>query len=305
LFEKDTVVCDSSKQAMRFSLALCQMLVGASKGDNLARAADLVRNAAKQGAHVISLPECFNCPYSNDSFPSYAEEIPEEKTRRDDIDPVKYPSVSFLSKLAKELGVYLVGGSIPEKRNDRLYNTATAFDRDGNLVAKHRKVHLFDIHVPGKVRFFESETLSGGDKLTWFDTEFCTIGLGICYDIRFPELSMLTIREGKCKMLIFPGAFNTTTGPAHWELLIRSRAVDNQLFVAACSPARSLSSEGYQAWGHSSISNPWGEIIATTDHTENIVFAEINIEQVDAMRNQIPVLNQKRTDLYSLSLKSQ
>jgi len=117
---------------------------------------------------------------------------------------------------------------------------------------------LFDIDVPGKITFKESDTLSPGDNLTIIDSPWGKIGVGICYDIRFPELAML-MREKGVGLMVYPGAFNTTTGPLHWELLQRARAVDNQVFVATASPARNPDSS-YQAWGHSSLISPWGEV---------------------------------------------
>jgi omega-amidase len=150
--------------------------------------------------------------------------------------------------MASELGVFLVGGSIPEKSQDgkQLYNTSLVADPKGHFVAKHRKVHLFDIHVPGKIIFKESDTLTAGTSVSTFDTPLGKFGLGVCYDIRFPEYAQL-LRQRGCVALVYPGAFNTTTGPAHWELLQRARAVDNQLFVMACSPARD-NNFSYHAW---------------------------------------------------------
>ena len=184
-----------------------------------------------------------------------------------------------------------------------MFNTSVIFNPEGEILAKHRKVHLFDIDVPGKITFKESDTLSAGDSITVFDTPYCKIGVGICYDIRFPELSML-MKEKGAKMLVFPGAFNLTTGPAHWELLQRGRAVDNQLYVAAASPARGPEG-GYQAWGHSTVISPWGEVVATCGHSEAIVTAEIEMEKVDEMRRNIPTTSQTRHDLYELVEKQQ
>ncbi|KUF97445.1 hypothetical protein AM588_10008495 [Phytophthora nicotianae] len=127
------------------------------------------------------------------------------------------------------------------------------------------------------------------------------MGVGICYDIRFPELSMLMKKQG-AKVLLFPGAFNLTTGPAHWELLQRARAVDNQLYVAATSPARGPEG-GYQAWGHSTVISPWGEVVATCGHGESVVYAEVDLEKVEEMRRNIPTTNQSRSDLYELVQK--
>ncbi|KDO32380.1 hypothetical protein SPRG_02857 [Saprolegnia parasitica CBS 223.65] len=284
----------ASRMAGRFKVALCQLAVGDKKAINIARATAAVEEAARQGAQVISLPECWNSPYATSSFPQYAEEIPATAL----VTEADHPSTHMVLSLAKRLGVYLVGGSIPERENGKVYNTCVIAGPDGALLTKHRKVHLFDIDVPGKITFKESDTLSAGSQVTVFDTPWCKIGVGICYDIRFPELSML-MKSAGAKFLMFPGAFNLTTGPAHWELLQRARAVDNQLYVAATSPARGPEG-GYQAWGHSSVVSPWGDVVATTEHGEAIVYADIDIEQADEMRRNIPTALQTRSDLYKL-----
>lgn len=136
--------------------------------------------------------------------------------------------------------------------------------------------------------------------LALFDTPWGRIGLGICYDMRFPHLAML-LRQAGAAMLIYPGAFNTTTGPAHWELLLRSRALDAQAFVAGVSPARNPAS-AYQAWGHSTVVSPWGEVVATTDEGPGIQYADLRMARVAEVRAQIPVSQQVRDDVYSLGL---
>eukprot|EP01126_Amoeba_proteus_P062276 TRINITY_DN843_c0_g1_i8.p1 TRINITY_DN843_c0_g1~~TRINITY_DN843_c0_g1_i8.p1 ORF type:complete len:155 (-),score=19.72 TRINITY_DN843_c0_g1_i8:183-647(-) len=133
--------------------------------------------------------------------------------------------------------------------------------------------------------------------LVTMSLEYCKIGIGICYDMRFPELAQI-YQQKNCKLICYPGAFNLTTGPAHWELLQRARAVDNQLYIATVSPARDTSAT-YVAWGHSTVVNPWGEVIATTDESPSIVYADIDVSFVDEVRQSIPVLKQKRIDLYS------
>ncbi|KAH3787617.1 omega-amidase NIT2-like [Dreissena polymorpha] len=270
---------------MSFRLALIQLAVGASKPENLARASRLIKEAATKGANLVALPECFNSPYGTSYFPEYAESIPG-------------PSTEMLLAAAKENNVFLVGGSIPERDGDKIYNTCTVFNPNGDMIAKHRKMHLFDIDVPGKIRFQESETLSPGNNFTMFETPMCKIGIGICYDIRFAEMAQIYARNG-CKLLIYPGAFNMTTGPAHWELLQRARALDNQLFVATVSPARDESAS-YVAWGHSTVVSPWGDVIASKEHEESILLVDIDMERVDQVRNQIPVSKQRRTDLYGV-----
>lgn len=165
-------------------------------------------------------------PYSTEQFPKYAEEIPPTAA---ELNIDSHPSTFMLHDEAKRSGIYLIGGSIPERDADgRVYNTSVVFDPTGDIVAKHRKVHLFDIDIPGRMTFKESDTLSAGSSLTTVDTPYGKIGIGICYDIRFPQLALL-YREVGCKLLIYPGAFNMTTGPIHWELLQRARAVDCQV----------------------------------------------------------------------------
>mmetsp|Transcript_17262 Transcript_17262/g.33903 ORF Transcript_17262/g.33903 Transcript_17262/m.33903 type:complete len:297 (+) Transcript_17262:125-1015(+) len=288
-----SVAAETGKKMLK--LAMCQVLVGTDKAANLASARKAVQEAASNGAKLVSLPECFNSPYATDMFPKYAEEIPSSAK---DLDAEIHPSTAMLIEVAKESGVYLVGGSFPEKDSEgKVYNTCLVVSPEGELLAKHRKVHLFDIDVPGGITFKESDTLSAGNSVTVFDTPYCKVGVGICYDIRFPEYAML-LREQGCKLLVYPGAFNTTTGPAHWELLQRGRAVDNQLYVATASPARNPDSK-YQAWGHSSVVSPWGEVLATTEHDAAIVYAEIDLDRPDEIRTNIPISKQKRTDIYN------
>eukprot|EP00126_Sphaerothecum_destruens_P015719 Sdes_comp9757_c0_seq1m1273 len=169
------------------------------------------------------------------------------------------------------------------------------------MIGKHRKVHLFDIDVPGKISFQESKVLSAGDSITTFSTPWGRIGVGICYDIRFPELAMLMSRQQDCKFLVYPGAFNTVTGPLHWELLTRARAVDCQVFVAVVSPARGDDPKGYLAWGHSCLSNPWGEILIKCSHDESLAVCDVDVNMVHDFRQSIPTSVQRREDIYCLS----
>ena len=274
----------------KFRVALVQLAVGSSKADNVKKAVSLIQAAAKEGAKLVALPECCNCPYGNAYFPEYAEQIPG-------------PSTEAFASAAKENNVYLVAGSIPERDGDKLYNTCTVFNPEGLMTAKHRKMHLFDIDIPGKITFQESKTLSPGNKFTTFETPFAKIGIGICYDIRFAEMAQIYAKMG-CDLLLYPGAFNMTTGPAHWELLQRARALDNQLFVATVSPARDEAAS-YVAWGHSTLVSPWGEVVAKGGHTEETVYADIDINYKSEVRMQVPVTKQRRLDLYNIEDKSE
>jgi omega-amidase len=227
---------------MRTRVALLQIACGSKdKAANFRVAEAALKTAVEEHkASLCVLPEIWNSPYGTTSFGQYAEAVPDGESSR------------AMSGWAKRFGITLVGGSIPERdEQGRLFNTSLTFGRNGELLAKHRKVHLFDVDVPGGIRFKESETLSPGDTLvTRFDVpEIGNVGLGICYDIRFPELAMLAAARGAANLLVYPAAFNMTTGPLHWHLLARARAIDNQVFVAMCSPARDTSPGGYVAYG--------------------------------------------------------
>jgi len=272
-----------------FKFAGLQLAVTADKTQNIKLAKDKIIEAAKNGAKVISLPECWNCPYGTKYFPAYAEPIEGG------------PSTQMLREVAKENKIYLIGGSIPERDGDKLYNTSLSVGPDGNTLGLHRKIHLFDIDIPGKIRFIESESLSAGNSLTILDTEFCKIGIGICYDIRFAELAQLYQRGG-CKFLCYPGAFNMVTGPLHWEILQRARALDNQVYVATVSPARDTNAD-YVAWGHSTVVDPWGQVVIKSDEKESIIYADISFDKLEEVRNNIPIIKQRRNDLYQVEKK--
>ena len=204
-------------------IAVVQMGVREDKFENMSRAAGFVAQAAAKGADIVVLPEMFNCPYQTRNFPVYAEKSGGECWQ-------------ILADAARDSHVYLVGGSIPERDDEgRVYNTSFVFDRAGDQIARCRKTHMFDIDVPGGQRFKESETLTPGSEITTFDTEFGTMGLLICYDIRFPEMMRVMANRG-AKVVFVPAAFNMTTGPAHWELLFRCRAADYQLFTVGAAP---------------------------------------------------------------------
>lgn len=280
-------------------LACVQLASGPDKAANLARAADKVREAAATGAKIVVLPECFNSPYGCDYFPGYAEALqPSPPTRE------QSPSFHALSAMARDNGVYLVGGSIPElytapdaPGQKTYYNTSLVFSPTGALMATHRKVHLFDIDIPGKIKFKESDVLSPGDKVTVVELpEYGRVGVAICYDVRFPELAMIAARKG-CFALVYPGAFNMTTGPLHWQLLARARAVDNQVYVVMCSPARDMTAS-YHAWGHSLVADPMAQVLVEADETETVVTAELDGAKIEEARKGIPLRHQRRFDVY-------
>ena len=277
-------------------MACIQLMNGMDKDVNLAHAREKVLEAAQGGAKIIVLPECFNSPYGCDFFPKYAETLlPSPPTRE------QSPSFHALSAMAAETKTYLIGGSIPEADPDpaskKYYNTLLTFGPDGALLATHRKVHLFDINIPGKIRFFESDVLSPGNQLTLVDIpEYGKIAVAICYDIRFPELATIAARRG-CFALIYPAAFNLTTGPLHWRLQAQARAMDNQIYVALCSPARDNDGP-YQAYGHTMVVDPMAQVVAEAEEAETIVTWELDSAKIEDTRKAIPLPYQRRFDVY-------
>ena len=271
-----------------FKAALCQISVVDDLAANLKTASLAVKDAAEKGADIVCLPEMFCCPYENDKFIKYGQ-------------PAGGEIWQALSAMARENSVWLIGGSMPELEGERIYNTAFVFSPEGEQVARHRKVHLFDVDIPGGQYFKESDTLSAGDEFTVFDTPFGRIGVAICFDVRFAEQFRLMTLDG-AQAVFVPGAFNMTTGPAHWELLFRSRALDNQLWMLGCAPAR-CEGAGYVSYGNSIVSSPWGEVMGRLDEKEGTLLADVNTELNAKVRLRIPILSNRRTDLYEVTKK--
>ena len=239
----------------KFKLALIQMKGAATNDENLKNAVQKINEAALQGSDIVVLPEMFSCPYKASNFPIFAQKDGDVNWK-------------LLSETAARNKIYLVAGSMPERdsqNGEKIYNTSYVFDREGKQIAKHRKMHLFDCDIPS-VNFHESDTLSAGNEVTVFDTEFGKIGLMICFDIRFPELARLMADHG-AKMIIVPAAFNMTSGPSWWVIMFRTRAADNQLVMAGCSPARNEKAN-YVAWGHSIVVDSFGKILNQLDEKE-------------------------------------
>lgn len=266
-------------------VALVQLSTCADKAKNLEHAREVLQNAAQMGADIIVLPEMFCCEYRNSSFIECKEEL-------------GGPAWQMLSESAKSAGVWIVGGSIPEQDGDRLYNTSFVFDREGRQAARCRKMHLFDIYMKNGQYFKESDTFTAGDEVCTFDTEFGKMGLCICFDLRFPELSRLIALDG-AQVLFCPASFNMTTGPVHWELLFRGRAVENQIFTCGCAPARDEHGS-YISYGNSIISSPWGDVLGRADAEETIILADLDLASIESTRAQLPLMSARRTDIYSI-----
>lgn len=271
----------------KIKIAAIQMSTVADKMENVRTVKTYLEKIKDENPDFVILPEMFCCPYQTENFPIYAEKE-------------GGPVWQQLSGYAKQYGIYLIGGSMPEKDAEgNVYNTSYIFDREGKQIGKHRKVHLFDIDVKGGQTFKESDTLTAGDSDTVFDTEFGKIGVMLCFDIRFPELSRMMVNDG-AKVIFVPAAFNMTTGPAHWELSFRTRALDNQIYMVGCAPARDVSA-GYISWGHSIVTDPWGRVIDRLDEKKGILLAELDMDYEEQVREELPLLKSRRKDIYQLS----
>ncbi|MBQ0004360.1 MAG: carbon-nitrogen hydrolase family protein [Clostridiales bacterium] len=270
-------------------VAMLQVKVYDDVQKNIEQLAALLDREEVNSADLVTLPEMWSCPYQTELFPKYAEKEGGELWQT-------------LSALAAKHKIYLSAGSVPEVDDEgHVYNTSYTFDREGNMIGKHRKVHLFDIYAHGQVVFKESDTLTAGDTFQVFDTEFCQIGTNICFDIRFPESSRMLSLNG-AKVILNPGAFNMTTGPSHWELGFRQRAIENQVYMIGTAPARDPEA-GYTSWGHSIIVDPWGDIVTQMDEKEGIAVATLNLDYVDKIRGKLPLLVARRTDIYDVKMK--
>lgn len=275
---------------MSIRIALLQLDVVEPKEQIIQNAVNQIRIAAEHiSATVVILPESFNSPYDKDALVESAEEIPAG------------PTSQALMQAAREYGVYVVGGSIVEKCFGKFYNTCAVWSPHGDLIAKYRKMHLGDSNAYSKPVVNESELFTKGDNFTTFDVDGTKIGLGICWDMRFPEFAAI-YRQLDCDVLIYPSLCDVKTGELHWELLARSRALDNQMFVVFCSPARNVNAK-LVAYGHSLVVDPWGRTAAIGNVYEEIVVADLELRLLRDIRQQIPVMDKKRTDLYELKNK--
>lgn len=268
-------------------IGIIQLKTTADKQTNLETAALHVAKVKEQGAQMAILPEMFLCPYAGDQFFHYAEEAQEESWR-------------FLSEIAQKNNIILIAGSVPELENGNIYNTSYVFDENGTCIGKHRKMHLFNIDIKGGQKFQESDTLTAGNQVTVFDTNYGRFGLCICFDIRFPELARIMAELG-AQAIFVPAAFNMSTGPLHWELLFRSRAADNQLYTIGVSSARDTNND-YIAYGHSIVCNPWGQIVYEAEEYPVSKIVSLDLSLINQVRAQLPLISAIRKDVYTINL---
>ena len=264
----------------RTRIAAVQMISGPEVGPNLATAARLIAQAAAAGAQLVALPEYFPLIGAADADRLAARE-------REGEGPIQ----GFLAEAARRHGIWLVGGSLPLFADDpaKLRNTCFAYDPAGRQVARYDKIHLFGF-TRGAESYDESATIEAGAACAGFATPFGRVGLAICYDLRFPELFRAL---GQTELLVLPAAFTETTGRAHWELLLRARAVENQCYVLAAAQG-GRHPTGRLTHGNSMIVDPWGEIVARMDKGEGVVVAELDAARIAEVRSSLPALKHKR-----------
>ena len=264
---------------MNFKIGISQMKVNSNKEKNLEKVKASLSVFGKNDVNLGVLPECWNCPYGVEYFEEYSEEINNSK------------SIELMSELAKENNLYLIGGTIPIKEDGKIYNTCFCFNNKGEIIGKYSKIHLFDIDL-GNFSFKESDVLTAGSKPLIIETPYCKIGIGICYDLRFPLLADYYAKNG-CNMIVYPGSFSEKTGPIHWSLLLKGRALDNQCYVIGCSTSKN-DDFNYKGYGHSSIVDPWGNIMYEADGDSVCYVRNIDMKYLEEIRNKIPVLKNTR-----------
>jgi predicted amidohydrolase len=266
----------------RFLAAALQFAAGSNKDTNFAMAEKLARLAAERGAQLIVLPEVFFWRGERQDETAMAEPIPGPTTMR-------------LAGLARELGVHLVGGSILEHvpEDPRVFNTSTVFGPTGEMLGRYRKVHLFDVDIPGYVSIRESDTRLAGSEPVVVHTALTTIGLSVCYDLRFPELYRRLIDLG-AEIVCVPSAFTFTTGALHWEVLLRARAIENQTYMIAANQIGIGS--GFADFGHSLIVDPWGTPIGRATNGQTVLVSEIDLDYLAQVRRELPCLTHRRVN---------
>ena len=271
---------------MRLRTALVQLDADDDVAANVARAADLAATAARDGARLIALPEYLHYRGRDEGFRASARAVPGETT-----EP--------FAAVAREHAVWVLVGSVAERSDDpaRPYNTSVLIGPDGAVVARYRKVHLFDVDVERGPADRESARVTGGSEPVCADVDGVRLGLSICYDVRFSELYRSLALAG-AEVLTVPANFTERTGRDHWEVLLRARAIENGAYVIA--PSQVFGPPGSPAYGRSMIIDPWGTVIAQAPDEVGIIAADIETDRVAAVRRQIPALANRRPEAYRL-----
>jgi deaminated glutathione amidase len=266
---------------MKFIAAAIQMLASDDKAANLAEAARWIRQAVAAGAKLVALPEVFIWRGDKRSERAAAESVPG-------------PASTAMAGLARELGIYLLAGSILEEipGSPKAFNTSLLFDPSGKLIATYRKIHLFDVDLSNKVAARESDTRMSGETVVVAETELCKMGLSVCYDLRFAELYR-QLSHRQADLIFVPSAFTAYTGKAHWEPLLRARAIENQVYVVAPNQF-GKNPQSFETHGHSMIVDPWGEIVSVLADGPGFITAEVDLDYLSQLRRELPCLSHRR-----------
>ena len=268
-----------------FLVAAVQMVSTDDVAQNIQRAVTGIQSAANQGAQIVVLPEYF-CLLS-----------PIEQAKQSIAEDIGHgPIQSTLSKAAREAGIWLVGGTLPIKSDDpsRVFNTQLVFDPSGGVVARYDKIHLFN-YTNAHESYRESKAVKAGNEIKVGDlqvgdsTESVRVGLSTCYDLRFPEMYRAM---GPVDLIVVPAAFTATTGQAHWEVLLRARAIENQAYVLAAAQGGEHPG-ARQTWGHSMLIDPWGEIIEEMELGEGVLVGQIDLVRIASVRSSLPALDNR------------
>jgi nitrilase len=260
-------------------IAAIQMVSTSDVESNIASARRLVTDAARKNAGLVLLPEYWPILGMHESDKLAVAE-----------QPGSGPIQDAMATLARELGIWLIGGTLPlaAPAPGKVLNTLLAYDPEGKAVARYDKIHLFGF-TRGEESYDESRTIVAGSAVRTLETPFGRVGLSVCYDLRFPELYRAM---GTCSLIVVPSAFTYTTGKAHWEILLRARAIENQCYVLAAAQG-GVHPNGRRTWGHSMLVDPWGEVTAVLPEGEGVVIGEFAPERIDAVRGNLPALRHR------------
>jgi nitrilase len=272
---------------LAMKLSVIQMNSVSDKAKNLASARELIEKAvAEEKPDWVLLPETFDWAGGGTADKlANAEQVPGG------------PAYTMCRELARAHRIHLHAGSLMERieREYRIYNTTVVFDREGRDIARYRKLHLFDVTTPDGTEYKESESVKAGDAVVTYDCEGVTVGAAICYDLRFPELFQALAKKG-AQLIALPAAFTLETGKDHWEVLLRARAIENAVWMAASAQCGSYLQDNAPrfTYGHSMVVDPWGHVVARASDGPGIASARFDARQVDDVRSQIPVHNHRR-----------
>jgi len=268
----------------KFKIAVIQVDTQDNKKENLEKLGRFIDEAAGHGAKMVAMPENIHYIGTKEGTFASAETIPG-------------PMSDFFCSKAKEHGIWLNCGSIGEviPNEQKLFNTSLLINPAGKIAARYEKIHLYDVDIKNGPSTKESDTKKAGSNIVVCDTDFCKVGLSICYDMRFPELYRIMALKG-AKVMFVPANYTLFTGKDHWEVILRTRAIENQCYLVA--PAQIGKKPAFQSYGRSMIINPWGTVLTTAEDREGLIYAEIDPDYVDVIRAQLPSFPNRQPAAY-------